>query len=251
MARLVLVHGAFAGAWKWSRLVEPLEAAGHTVETLDLPASGEDQTPVADVTLDAYVDRVSAQLDRRPEPAVLVPSSMGGVVSTQTAALHPEKVAAIVYVAAFVPQDGQSLLDLTRLPEGATDELQAGMVIEGDPPTASLTYEVSGSAEFAECSEEDLAWAFPQIRPQPVVPFAQPVQIPEGTFDEIPRAYVLCTHDRSIPPALQRRMVAENGIEDVIELDADHSPMISRTAELAKAVDQLVTRSLERHEVAP
>jgi pimeloyl-ACP methyl ester carboxylesterase len=251
MARLVLVHGAFAGAWKWERLVAPLEAAGHTVETPDLPASGEDQTPVADVTLDAYVDRISAQLDRRPEPAVLVPSSMGGVVSTQTAALHPEKVAAIVYVAAFVPQDGQSLLDLTRLPEGATDELQAGMVIEGDPPTASLSPEVSRSAEFAECSEEDAAWAFPQIRPQPVVPFGQPVQIPEGTFDEIPRAYILCTRDRSIPPGLQRRMVAENGIDDVIELDADHSPMISRTQELAEAVDQLVTRALERPEVAP
>ena len=151
MARLVLVHGAFAGAWKWGRLVGPLEAAGHTVEVLDLPASGEDQTPIAEVTLDAYVERVSRQLDERPEAAVLVASSMGGVVSTQTAALHPRKVAAIVYVAAFVPQDGQSLMDLTRLPEGASDELQAGMVIEGDPPTASLTPEVSQSAEFGEC----------------------------------------------------------------------------------------------------
>jgi pimeloyl-ACP methyl ester carboxylesterase len=251
MARLVLVHGAFAGAWKWERLVAPLEAAGHTVEALDLPGSGEDQTPIAEVTLDAYVDRVFAELEERPEAAVLVPSSMGGVVSTRTAALHPEKVAAIVYVAAFVPQDGQSLLDLTRLPEGASDELQAGMVIEGDPPTASLSYEVSRSAEFAECSEEDAVWAFPQIRPQPVLPFAQPVQIPEGTFGEIPRAYVICTRDRSIPPALQRRMVAENGIEDVIEIDTDHSPMISRPAELAEAVDQLVTRALERQEVAP
>jgi len=251
MARLVLVHGAFAGAWKWERLIGPLEAAGHTVETLDLPASGEDRTPVAEVTLDAYIERVVGQLDEQPEAAVLVPSSMGGVVSTQTAALHPEKVAAIVYVAAFVPQDGQSLMDLTRLPEGASDELQAGMVIEGDPPTASLTPEVSRSAEFGECSEEDAAWAFPQIRPQPVVPFGEPVQIPKGTFDEIPRAYVICTRDRSIPPALQRRMVAENGIEDVIEIDTDHSPMISRPAELAAAVDQLVSRAMEQQEVAP
>ena len=108
MARLVLVHGAFAGAWKWERLVGPLEAAGHTVEVLDLPGSGEDQTPVAEVTLDAYVDRVVAQLDEQPEAAVLVPSSMGGVVSTQTAALHPEKVAAIVYVAAFAPRTARA-----------------------------------------------------------------------------------------------------------------------------------------------
>jgi pimeloyl-ACP methyl ester carboxylesterase len=83
-----------------------------------------------------------------------------------------------------------------------------------------------------------------------VLPFEQPVQIPEGTFAGIPRAYVLCTRDRSIPPGLQRRMVAENGIEDVIELDADHSPMISRTQELADAVDELVARIGKRQEAA-
>jgi len=136
MARLIFVHGAFAGAWKWARVVEPLEAAGHTAEALDLPGSGEDRTPVGEVTLDAYVDSVAAQLDGRPEPAVLVASSMGGVVCTETAARHPEKVAGIVYVAAFVPRDGQSLIDLTEYPEGADDEIQANMVVEGDPPAS-------------------------------------------------------------------------------------------------------------------
>jgi pimeloyl-ACP methyl ester carboxylesterase len=250
MARLVFVHGAFAGAWKWRPVAEPLEAAGHSVETLDLPGSGEDQTPIAEVTLDAYVDRVAAQLDERPEPAVLVASSMGGVVCTQTAARHPERVAGIVYVAAFVPRDGQSLLDLTEYPEGADDEIQANMVVEGDPPAASMPLEASRSAEYWECSEKDFSWAYPQQRPQPVVPFTQAVQIPEGAFDRIPRAYVLCTRDRSIPPALQRRMIAENGIEDVIEIGTDHSPMLSRTPELAEALDQLVDRIKRRQGAA-
>ncbi len=242
MARLVLVHGAFAGAWKWERLVAPLEEAGHTVETLDLPGSGEDPTPIAEVTLDAYVDRVVAQLDERPEPAVLVPSSMGGVVSTQAGARHPEKVAGIVYIAAFVPQDGQSLIDLTKLPEGAGDQIQANMVVEGDPPAATMPYEASKSAEYGETSDEDFDWAYPQHCHQAAAPFTQQVRIPDGALDAIPRAYVLCTRDRSIPPALQRRMVAENAIEDVIEIETDHSPMLSRTAELADAVDKLVTR---------
>lgn len=249
MARFVLVHGAFAAASCWEPLVAELEAAGHTVRAIDLPGSGEDDTPLAEVTLDAYARRVCEVLGEEPEPPVLVGHSMGGMVITQAAARCPERVASLVYICAFLPQDGQSLLDLTRLPEGASDELQANMVIEGDPPTASLSYEVSRSAEYAECSAQDAAWAFPQIRPQPVVPFAQPVQIPDGALDGIPRAYVLCTRDRSIPPALQRRMVAENGIDDVIEIDADHSPMLSRTKELAAAVDQLVTRTGERQQV--
>ena len=250
MARLILVHGAFAGAWKWERLVAPLEASGHTVETLDMPAMGEDRTPIAEATLDASVDRVRSQLAERPEPAVLVASSMGGVVCTQTAARDPGKVAGIVYVAAFVPRDGQSLIDLTSLPEGADDEIQANIVIEGDPPVGSMPRQASWSAEYRETSDADFDWAYARHRPQPVQPFSQAVQISEGTFDEIPRAYVLCTRDRSIPPALQRRMVAENGIEDVIEIETDHSPMLSRTEELAQAVDRLVTRIGERRGVA-
>jgi pimeloyl-ACP methyl ester carboxylesterase len=249
MARLVLVHGAFAGAWKWSRLEEPLEAAGHTVEALDMPSMGEDRTPIAGATLDASVDRVRSQLAQRSEPAVLVASSMGGVVCTQTAVRDPEKVVGIVYVAAFVPRDGQSLLDLTGLPEGADDEIQANIVVEGDPPAGTMPREASWSAEYRETSDEDFDWAYARHRPQPVQPFTQAAQIPEGTFDEIPRAYVLCTRDRSIPPALQRRMVAENGIEDVIEIETDHSPMLSRTEELAEAVDRLVTTIEERQGV--
>jgi pimeloyl-ACP methyl ester carboxylesterase len=242
MARLVLVHGAFVGAWIWKRLIEPLEAAGHIVETLDLPGSGDDRAPVADVSLDAYVDRVCAQLRKRAEPAVLVPNSMGGLVSTQAAARCPERVEAIVYVAGFVPQDGQSLIDLTRLPEGADDEIQANMVVEGDPPVAWMPGEASHGAQYADCEDEVAAWAIERQRPNPVAPFEAQASLPEGALDGIPRGYVLCTRDRSIPPALQRRMVAENGIDDVIELDSDHSPMLSHPAELAEAVDELVAR---------
>jgi pimeloyl-ACP methyl ester carboxylesterase len=249
MARLVLVHGAFVGGWIWERLVEPLEAAGHTVEILDLPGSGDDQTPVEEVTLDAYAERVCAQLRQRPEPAVLVANSMGGLVSTQAAARRPEQVEAIVYVAAFVPQDGQSLMALTQLPEGAEDEIQANLVVEGDPPVGRMPDDASHGAQYADCSDEDAAWAIERQRPNPVAPFEAPVSIPDGAFDGIPRSYVLCTRDRSIPPALQRRMVAENGITEVIELETDHTPQLSSTAELAEAVNRLVSRTREEGEV--
>ena len=65
-----------------------------------------------------------------------MPNSMGGVVATQAAARCPERVASIVYVAAFVPEDGESLLDLTERPEGAGDQVQANIVVEGDPAWA-------------------------------------------------------------------------------------------------------------------
>ena len=89
MARFVLVHGAFSGAWAWEPVVGPLEALGHTVETLDLPGSGADETPVGEVTLERYAERVRRGARRAAEPAVLAGMSMGGVVITQAAAKRP------------------------------------------------------------------------------------------------------------------------------------------------------------------
>ena len=90
---------------------------------------------------------------------------------------------------------------------------------------------------YLQCSEQTAAWAIAQQRPQPVLPFTQPVSLPDGAFDAIPRSYVLCTRDRSIPPALQRRMIATAGITDVVEIDTDHAPHLSATDELAAALD--------------
>ncbi len=84
-------------------------------------------------------------------------------------------VAALVYATAFVPRDGQSLLDLTRLPEGAEDQVQANIVIE--PPVATMPAAASRSALYGSCSETDAAWAISRQRPQPLGPFAAPVSI--------------------------------------------------------------------------
>jgi pimeloyl-ACP methyl ester carboxylesterase len=241
MARFVLVHGAFAGAWIWGPLAEKLRASGHTVETLDLPGSGDDDTPIAEVTLDSCARRVCDVLVQGGEPALVVGNSMGGIIATQAAARSPDKTAAIVYVAAFIPKDGQSLLDLTHLPEGADDQVQANITIEGEPAVATMPAEASREAFYA-CSAADVTeTAIARQRPQAVAPFATPVSIPAGALDGIDRYYVLCRQDRSIPPALQRRMIAENPCADVVELDTDHTPQLSATAQLAEALDRFAS----------
>jgi hypothetical protein len=66
-----------------------------------------------------------------------------------------------------------------------------------------------------------------------------PVSIPDGVLDRIPRHYVRTLRDRSLPPALQRRMLETAGVESVVELDTGHNPQMSMTAELADALDRL------------
>jgi pimeloyl-ACP methyl ester carboxylesterase len=238
MARFVLVHGAFEGAWCWEPLLGPLEDAGHRVVALDMPGSGADSAPVAEATLENYAARICEALRADPEPAILVGHSMGGVSITQAAARCPERVALLVFVAAFMPQDGQSLLDLTRLPEGAGDQVQANITIDGDPPVATLADEALRSALMRSCSDEQIEWAIARSRPQPVEPFAAAVSIPTGALDDIRRAYVHCTLDQAIPPALQRRMIRENPCAEVVTLETDHSPYLSATAELVDAFER-------------
>jgi pimeloyl-ACP methyl ester carboxylesterase len=236
MARFVFVHGAFGGAWNWDPVLEPLEAAGHTVEAFDLPGAGNDQTPVAEVSLESCAERVCAVLAERPEPAILVGYSMGGAIATQAASNAPERVAALVFVAAFMPSDGQSLLDLTHLPEGQDDMIQANIVIEGDPPVATLPDEAALQAIFNCCTTENATVCVARLQPQPVAPFADPVSVDDDVLASIPRYYVLTTQDKSLPPALQRRMIEEHPCRKVVELDTDHAPYISATADLVAAL---------------
>jgi pimeloyl-ACP methyl ester carboxylesterase len=237
--RFVLIHGAFAGGWVWGPLAERLHALGHTTEAPDLPGGGRDPTPVAEVTLDAYAQRICDAMSASSEPSVLVGHSMGGMAITQAAPRCADRIASMIYVAAFLPQEGESLIALTQLPEGEGDQVQANLVVEGDPPVATMPAEASRAATYAHCSDERAAWAIASRTPQPVFPFTEPLRLDGFDFDGISRAYVYCSDDRAIPPPLQRRMIAAAGCDPVIELDTDHVPQLSRTEELAQALHRL------------
>jgi pimeloyl-ACP methyl ester carboxylesterase len=238
MARFVLVHGAFAGAWAWEGIAGELERRGHRAVAIDLPGSGADGAPVEEATLENYAARICETLGADPEPAILLGHSMGGVAVTQAAARCPESIALLVFVAAFMPRDGQSLIDLTQLPEGAGDQVQANLTVAGDPPVATMSSEGMRGATMALCSEEIVEWSVARRRPQAVAPFATPVSIPPGALDRLARAYVSCLQDRAIQPALQRRMIRENPCVEVVEIDTDHSPNLSAPDELLAALER-------------
>jgi pimeloyl-ACP methyl ester carboxylesterase len=239
MANFVLVHGAFCGAWIWAPLQKRLQAAGHTTVAFDLPGSGEDRTPPIEAALDSCAARACDALAAATAPSILVGHSMGGVIITQAAARCPRRVAALVYVSAFMPENSQSLLDLTHLPEGADDQVQANLVLNEAAGEAAIPDAASRDALYACCTPETAAWAIARQRPQPIAPFVTPVSIPPGALDGIKKFYVSCTRDRAVPPPLQRRMIAERGCAGVFELDTDHTPQLSRTDELAAALLQI------------
>lgn len=241
MARILLVHGAFAGAWCWEPALPGLRAAGHEVETLDLPGAGADRTPVAEVTLVAYAEKICGALAGGP-PALLAGQSMGGMAITQAAARCPEQISSLLYIGAFAPAEGQSLMDLVSWPEAADDQVQANLVVEGDPPVGRLPIEAAKRVLFNASTPEQASWAAERLGPQPVAPFEQRVSVAAenaDAFARLSRAYIVCRQDRAIPPAMQRRMLTETGCDPVIELAADHWPWMCRTEEFVAAVDRV------------
>ena len=106
---MLLVHGAWHGAWCWQGITPRLEAAGVNVIAPDLPGHGTDSTPRNQVTLDAYADRVIAAISGRSDRITLVGHSMGGVVISAVAERVPERIARLVYACAFLPRNGEAL----------------------------------------------------------------------------------------------------------------------------------------------
>ncbi|RKF51729.1 alpha/beta hydrolase [Bacillus wiedmannii] len=234
MSTYVLVHGAWQGEWAWELVKPQLEAFGHTVVTLDLPGSGKDMTPSPNITLDSYVNAVTATINQQNEKVILVGHSMGGIVITQTAELIPNKIDKLVYLCAFLPQNGESLsskLDGEAGPQFSINEND--MTAELVPELTEQTF--LNATENAAIKES----SFKQMRPQPLGPFQQELKISEENFGTIDRIYIETTLDRAIPIDFQRRMNTETPCAKVITLEADHSPFFSKTSELVSHLHEL------------
>ncbi|MGH2894556.1 MAG: alpha/beta fold hydrolase, partial [Solirubrobacteraceae bacterium] len=180
MASFLLVHGAMGGAWCWERVIPGLRSAGHDAVAIDLPGQGSDTTPLAEISLYRYSYAVCDLLDGMDGPVLLTGHSMGGMVITQAASQRPDKLAGLIYVAAFLPRPGESLIDITHLPEAAGDSVQANIVVQGDPPVATMAPEAAPEALYHCCTPEQIAWAMPRRGSQPVIPFTQRFELEDA-----------------------------------------------------------------------
>ncbi|HDR4723913.1 alpha/beta fold hydrolase [Bacillus cereus group sp. Sample62] len=234
MSTYVLVHGAWQGEWAWELVKPQLEAFGHTVVTLDLPGSGQDVTPSQNITLDSYVDAVTATINQQTEKVILVGHSMGGIVITQTAEYIPNKIDKLVYLCAFLPQNGESL------GSKLAGEVGPQFSVNENDMTAELIPNLIEQTFLNATENEEIKEAsFKKMRPQPLGPFQQELKISEESFGTIDRIYIETTLDRAIPIDFQRRMNTETPCSKIITLEADHSPFFSKATELVNCLNAL------------
>ncbi len=220
---VVLCHGAWHGAWCWEHVVPLLEERGIAVRTLTLPSIDAAPGDAGGVAGDAAA--VASVLDGLDRTSLLVGHSYGGMVITAASAGRDD-VARLFYLAAFMPDAGESLFSLT----GGEP---APWIREQDDGRVLPDLELASSVFYADCDPLVQEQAIERLRPMPVAPFVEPVA--GAGWHAIPSTYVVCAQDGALPPELQRDVFAPRATER-LEMEASHSPFYSQPAALAELI---------------
>jgi pimeloyl-ACP methyl ester carboxylesterase len=199
VARFVFVHGGWHGAWCWRMLCDELEGRGHETHAVDLPCE------TVGLTVRDYAAAVGAQPD-----AVVVGHSLGGLT------IPLVEARGWVFLAALVPAE----VDVDTFDSGFTGT-------ERDDLDRSYWADESTCRDrlYPDLSDEDAAWAFPQLRRQARVDRVS--GLPSGRC-----ASIVTMRDRAIRPEYQLAASELLGVEP-LELDAGHSPFITHPVEVA------------------
>ncbi|OEL38487.1 Salicylic acid-binding protein 2 [Dichanthelium oligosanthes] len=250
---IVLVHGACLGGWSWFKVATPLRAAGYRVDTPDLAASGVDPRPLREVpTFRDYTGPLLDLLAALPDGdrVVLVGHSLGGVNVALAAEMFPDKVAAAVFLCAFMPDSAARPSHvLEKFVEGKwldwTDTEMKPQDAEGKLPTSMMFGpRILRQKFFQLCSPEDITLASSLLRVSSMFVEDLAVQQPltKDGYGSVRKVYVVCREDYAIVEEFQRWMVENNPVEEVKEIVADHMVMLSRPKELVQCLADIADK---------
>jgi pimeloyl-ACP methyl ester carboxylesterase len=229
----LVAHGAWSAGWAWRKMHPLMRAAGHQLITPTYTGLGEREhlaNPAID--LDVHIqDMLGVIKYEQLRNFILVGHSYGGMVATGVADRVPELVRKLVYLDAFVPTDGQSLIDL--LPSGAAERMRAGA-------KATDGWRVPSNPIPPDTSAADVQWIQALRIPQPIKTFESPLRLRNGDT-KIPRTYIYCkrkTPDDTFRPFAARAQREGWGYH---EIDASHSPQVTAPEALTKLLHSIAS----------
>jgi pimeloyl-ACP methyl ester carboxylesterase len=224
---VVLVHGAFADGSGWEPVANILKNDGYKVSVVQHPETSyaEDQK------------YTKAAIDAMGGPVVLVGHSYGGSVITE-AGNHP-KVAALVYIAAFALDEGESCASIEQaLP-------QASKAFKPDSNNNWWIEQEHFAADFAADIPPEKAW-FMAISQMPISTDAFTHKVTNPAWKNKPTWYMVATEDRSINPD-QERMMAKRAKAKTVEVKSSHVAYMSHPKEAAKLIEEAATSAATMH----
>lgn len=230
MANYLLVPGAWHGGWYWKRVTPLLRAAGHEVFTPTLTGLGERKHLMSpDIGLDTHVQDVVGVLEYEGlSDVILVGHSYAGMVITGVAGKAPERIARLVYLDAFVPEDGKSLMDYQ--PPEMTQLFYERTCTEGEGYKLPAVIPLEA---FGVTDVDDLAWLCPRIDPHPFKTKTDPVHAGGARAAAIPRTFVYCNAPAAGPFGQFAERVKQDPEWEYVEMATGHEVMITHPALLA------------------
>ncbi len=241
METIVLITGAWHGGWSWRPVATRLRAAGHRVLTPTLPGMDLGDDPRG-ITLTDSCDAVVDLVEREDLTDVtLLGHSWGGYVVSGAAPRVAPRLKRTVFWSAFVPQDGESLMD--AVPPHYAELFRAQAAASGEDDTVSLPFEVWAGAFMQDASEDAQRAVFGLLAPQPMGTFAEaPNQKP--FFDlQVPSVYIRSTEDVALPPGEWGWDRFPPRLDDAVVIDTpgSHEANFTRPAELSEAILRAVS----------
>ena len=232
--RFVLVHGGAHGAWCWQKTEAELRQLGHETEAVELPGHG---TRVGEKsTLAGYGEAV---VDRLQDGDVLVGHSMGGNVISVAADTFPGELRHLIYLAAGVPIQGKSMVEVTPHDELGISE---HYIVEEGPHGPEFRMDgLAGATKyfFHDCPPDVAEWAYEQLTPQQFEPVSTPIELRRFWELKTPRSFILCTDDQAGPIRYTEDFLRRLRISSVYPIWASHSPFLSRPRDTAELLAQI------------
>lgn len=210
---IVLVHGAWHGAWCWDGVLTELRRRDVPATAVELPLTG----------LAADVATARSAIQAAGPACVVVAHSYGGAVISYAAA-GLSTVTRLVYLAAYLTEPDD---DMTALMSG---KLTNAIVV--NDRGISIAPESAAALFYGDTTPDRATELVDRLRPMTFDAWTPPSAPP--AWQSIPTTYVVCTNDQAIPLDAQRRMAARAGT--VLEWPTDHSPFISRPRAVADLV---------------
>jgi pimeloyl-ACP methyl ester carboxylesterase len=233
----VLVHGAWNGDWVWGDVKQRLEDEGARVRTVTLPGHADDQTPVSETSLSAYVEQVASVVGE-DERVTLVGHSFGGVVISLTAEAYASRIKQLVYVGAFLPSDGDTALGLA-MTDGESD-LGPALVFDESRGVVGIQKDLFPELFCADCSRADLQTLGEKYSDEPLPPLIESIALSQGKFGKVPKFYVFTAEDRVLSPSFQMRMASGWDLTATATIESSHCPFFSAPDELVETIGNWV-----------
>ncbi len=235
---IFLLHGAWHSSACWTLLRPYLEALGHSVYAPDLPGHGNNNVELNSISLNKYSSYISQLIDINYNKVILVGHSMSGMVISQVAEKQPHKIERLIYLSAYLPRHQQSLFDLIASNSAAAKPapIEKAMQLSADKRSCLIAPEKIAPLFYNRCPEDkrdQLPKSFPA---QAVLPLSGKVSLSEANFGQLAKTYICCLDDQVIPIAHQRHMIRQQPCDEMIQLDADHSPFLCCPEQLASVL---------------